>query len=586
MLKGIIPYTGLKRAQRYYQDVIHAGTSGITDEEKFNRIRLTNLLSVYIGVAIIAITPLVYACIPKVSLLIPIFIELIINFSVILLNRLRMYRLAGLVLYFLQCAAIIYFCFLLGGLIQLQSMVIFLLSIICLLFKEIPIRIIALTGAIVTFIVLQTGYYYNVVTPIEVSRNAGYLIQTAAMVGVIIMLVLIARPFIASNDMNPTLRRKNYYIKMFVTQITHEIRSPLNAIGLISKLLKKEIKKDPSLKRLEPYADMLIVGSNTTRTIVNNVLDMAQIESGKTKTGMEQTFFVKPFFSKLIDVSKIIAQSRKMRIRLLIDQMPSLITSDPLKLNQILNNLLSNAIKYGKKDSTITVTVSKSDNRHWSIEVKNFAHSIPTENLNQLFDPFVTGNTDVTEGTGLGLYIVRNKVVSMNGTIEAEYTTDQYVVFRIMLPLLVGKSKDVEPEDEEAELQDLSNTRVLIAEDEPINARALFLCLEDLGCKVEIARNGKELITKALTEAPDIIMMDYHMPLMNGETAMRHLKNDPQLKNIPVIVSTGDIFTNSLDKLLEAGADGYIAKPIESGPLRRILCKHLYQKNDELQDEQ
>lgn len=571
----------------FFERIIRTGTAGIQDEETVNRIRSTNTLSLSIGIAIIAIAPLVYYFIPKVSLLIPIIIELLINFSVILFNKYRHYLAAGLILYFLQCAAIIYFCFLLGGIIQLQSMVIFLLSIICLLFKDRHIRVLALVGAVGTFAVLQTGYYYNIVTPIQVSYHDGYVIQTAAMIGVIIMLIIIAKPFIKSNDTNHVLKKQNRLVKTYVAEISHEMRSPLNAIGLISKLLKKQIKKEQKEQQLNPFVDMLIVASGKTRSLVNNVLNMAQVEAGVVEANVEQTFFVRPFFAKLIDVSKIIAQSRKMKIRLLIDQMPSLITSDPLKLSQILDNLLGNAIKYGKKNGIISVTIGRQEDHTWTIEVENQADPIPTDKLQTLFDPFATSKPDqITEGTGLGLWIVRNKVTSMNGTVNIEYTPDEYIVFKISLPLQVGKSKDIEPDDEtDDELMDVSGARILIGEDEAINARALSLHLQALQCHVDIANNGRDLLNRARNHPPDLIIMDYHMPLMNGLIAIQHLKSDPKLKLIPVLVTTGDIFTDTLDKVLEAGADDILTKPVESSPLHRMLSKHLNLKRANVQNE-
>ncbi len=567
-----------------YTKLIEKGSEGIKDEQKKEMVEQVNRLGLFIAAILLVILPIFHFwLIPNLLITFGILTYFLLNVAAVLLNHQQHYRSAASLLFIVQCAAVLYFGRLLGSVLQLQFMVFFLIAINYQVFRQQASRVAGMITSILVLAALQFSYsIYPPVIPLERGYTT-HIVEFIAIMDVVVVL-LITNPYVRSRDEKFELKKANRVIKMFVAQITHEIRSPLNAIGLISRLMKKEIKKDPQFKSLEPYADMLIVGSNTTRTIVNNVLDMAQIEAGKVEQGFEQTFFVKPFFTKLIDVSKIIAQSRNMRIRLLIDQMPSLITSDPLKLNQIMNNLLSNAIKYGKKDSTITVTVSKHDDQSWTIEVKNPATPIAAERLNTLFDPFVTGKSNFTEGTGLGLYIVRNKVLSMNGAINADNTTDQYVVFTITLPLLVGKSKDVEPEEEEEELMDLCNTRVLIAEDEPINARALSLCLEDMGCHIDIAKNGKELISKALTTAPDIIMMDYHMPLMNGEIAMRHLKDDPLLKNIPVIVTTGDIFTESLDRLLEAGADGYIAKPIEAKPLQRVLSKHLYQKNDELQE--
>lgn len=559
------------------------GTGNIIGEEKRESAVQVNALGSIVAFILVCILPLFYFwLIPHPIIIFGIIGYCLLNIVAVIINRSGNHVAAAWTLYCVQCAAILYFGRALGSVLQLQFMVFFLIAITYQLFTKTGHRVICATLAIMTLGGLQY-LYYTKEPVVSFPAAKKMFIESIAIINVLVVVFLTTRPYLK----NEKLRKANHLIKLFVAQVTHEMRSPLNAIGLIAKILKKEIKKDPSLKKIEPYADMLIVGSNTTRNIVNNVLDMATIESGKTETSIEQTFFVRPFFSKLIELSQFIGKSRNMKICLLIDQVPSVITSDPLKLSQIMNNLLSNAIKYGTKNSTVTVTLSRVESNSWTIEVKNEGPPIDEKKRKTLFEPYVTGKTEVTEGTGLGLYIVRNRVLSMDGDIEINCIDDHYIVFKITLPLRIGKLKDVEPEEEEEEmsLTNLNNAKILIAEDEPSNANALSLYLEKIGCITEIAHNGRELLSKAMSQPPDIIMMDYDMPLMNGELAMRQLKESPRLKNIPVIVTTGDIFTDSVDKLLEAGADAYILKPIKDlAPLQRIISRQLHQRSVQLQE--
>lgn len=577
----------VKAVEKLASPYVNAGTRGIKDEETIDRVKLVNTLSLIIAVIMVPIayivlryvifTPLIFAAF---------FVEFVVNCSTIYLNYQKKYLWASSVLYYNQCVFVTAFGYMLGT-VQLQFAIIFLISIIFLVIREKGLRRIGFIAAICTLVILQIIYFTDVQPLVPITPTGAFIIQSMVIAGVIIIISFISKTYVYSNDKGYDLRRTNRNKKMFIEQITHEMRSPLNAIGLLAKTMLKEIKKQPNLEPLRPYVEMIIVGSNTTRNIVNNVLDMAEIEAGKTETSVDQTFFVRPFFSKLIELSQFIGKSRNIRIHLLINQMPSVITSDPLKLSQVMNNLLSNAIKYGLRNSLVTVTLARSGENKWTIQVKNEGLPIDEKTRATLFEPYITGKTEATEGTGLGLYIVRNRLESMGGQIEIDCIDDQYIIFTATLPLRIGRLKDVKREEEDDEITpgNLSNAKVLIGEDEPSNANALALFLTKIGCRPEIAHNGRELLSKAILHPPDLIMMDYDMPLMNGIVALQQLKANPVLKKVPVIVTTGDIFTDSVDKLLEAGADSYILKPIQDITLlQRVLNKYLSRKNDEFRE--
>ena len=562
------------------------GTHSITDEEfKYRAIQLNRIGSI--------ITLLLASCLITFTLWLlrePIITYGILAYFVLTASSLLLsikghHTIAGPMLYLVQVAFILYFGRVLGQIQPLQFMIFFLLVINYQIFPKGTKRLSCNLLALGVLIALQFSYHFQ--RPLyNMQINypwEAFWVSTIALMNVLIVL-LCGLPIMRSREQSLKLQRANNLIKLYVAQITHELRSPLNAIHLAAKLLKKEVRKNTALRPVKPYADILLMASDNTRNTVNNVLDMARIEAGKTEPNTQLTFYIKPFFTRFIEMSEILAFSRKMKIRLLMDDMPSLIMADPLKLSHVMNNLLSNAIKYGTSRSTITVTIRKLNEEQWTIEVRNPVQSIAVDKLNTYFDPFVTGNDmNVTEGTGLGLYIVRQKVASMGGIIQPSLLDGQ-VVFTITLPLQVGKTKDLVDSDEDDDdlHTDLERARVLIAEDEAINATALELTLKNMNCEVIIARNGQEMLDMANDpeRQPDIIIMDYHMPFMNGEVALRTLKSVDALKSIPVIVTTGDNFTDSIDRLLAAGADAFISKPVEPGPLRKLLSRHLHQQSE------
>jgi len=569
-----------------YLTIIRAGTQGVDDFELVKRIVLVNKLSLAIAAIMLIIAPIVCIfLIWKVSILMAFIIEFAINCSVILLNYHKKHLAASLTLYYNQCVAIIFFGFLLGGVLQLQFTIVFLISIIYLILKEYNLRKICFIAAITTLVVLQLCYYFQAHQPlVAISYDTGFIIQSLVIGGVLILMIIISKTYVRSNDTNQELEKTNHFKKMFVYQVTHEMRTPLNAIYGVAQLLRREIKLDTNLKPIENLTDQLLAASNITRNIINNVLDMAEIETGKMESPMEGAFPVKSFFEKVIEVNKIVARSRCIQLKLFVDQMPQVLIGDTLKLNQIITNLLANAIKFADKNTFILLKVTGLEEGIWRMQVINQGATISPQRLNMIFDPFITIKAKSMEGTGLGLYIVKNKVQSMQGTIEIESMGDGLTTFTVKLPLRAGTWEDVPVEEMEDDIKDLSNIHVMIAEDDEMNAMLLSNFLRHIGCRVTYTINGLELLQKVEKEIPDVIILDSYMPVMNGEETLLYLRNVPEFRSIPVIVATGDAFKDSREAFIAAGANAFIEKPIDHKALLQALRIHLHHNNEELQE--
>jgi CheY-like chemotaxis protein len=310
---------------------------------------------------------------------------------------------------------------------------------------------------------------------------------------------------------------------------------------------------------------------------------MAEIEAGKPPKIVSEAIEVIPFFKEIMIVHKTMASNEDKRLRLEID-MPRVIFGDPLAINQVLTNLLANALKYGARGTMLSVRIKRAGT-NWEIVVSNYGQVVFSD-LNAIFDPFVTGRTGHIQGSGLGLFIVKNKALLMNGTIRAETMPGGYTTFTVSLPLVEGSVSDLPATlSPNAEVIDLSSIRVLAAEDNNLTAFLLSTFLEELGCRFEIVNNGRDLLdlaqTKCPDECPDIILLDSKMPVLGGEETIRLIKRIPGLNEIPIIVSTADIYSDTLERMLKAGANTYLKKPIDHLALKKAI--NLYVKKISLE---
>jgi len=452
------------------------GTAGVSDEADRNRIILVNTLCVVTGCSIIGVGATICACFSwKPLLVIPFVLEFILNASVLLFNHRRKPVTAAIILYFLQSVMIIYLSAVLGKLLRLDIVIVLLFAITFLLFKTKNLRTLGIAAALLDLIIIEVLYYRNPFElPINLPYNTVYIIQMSVIVIMTLITILISAPYVKSNDTNEELKRANHLIKIFVAQITHELRTPLDNIHHVTQLLRGEVRRDPNLNKIKPLADIGWTVSSNARNIVNNVLQLAEIEAGKSITIVNEAFKVRPFFEKIMEIFVIMARREDMKIHLEIsDNMPEVIYGDPLAITQIVTNLLSNAIKYGERRTTIKMTISN-NTPNWQMQVTNYGAGISVDRAHSVFDPFVTNSKGHIQGSGLGLYIVKSKVEAMGGAVRYESEADSLTKFTVALPLREGKLRDLpDPAGTDPEIGDLQKVYVLAAEDDKLTvARA------------------------------------------------------------------------------------------------------------------
>jgi signal transduction histidine kinase/CheY-like chemotaxis protein len=488
--------------------------------------------------------------------------------------------------YAILCSALIFWGLMLGPTAQIHILVAFMIGMAWFILNNKLAQWIAVGFNLAMVVFLEVSYYKHWFEPLDLAENVQMFIRWIVVVVGSVLNVAIIYMYYTEwvnarvNKLVTDLERANNFKRIFIYQVTHDIRTQLNAIYYLAQLFKREITLDQQLNKIAPYNNLLFTAVNNASRIINNVLDMSKIEAGKMEDVQEDTFLVTPFFETLLQGQQVTAKTRKIQLRLAVDEnMPEAITCDYFKLSQVVTNLLNNAIKYGYKNSTVYVKVKRAINGMWSIAVVNKGPGIPFEKLESIFDQFVAKKHNrYTEGTGLGLYIVKNMIDALQGDVSAESQPGGDTVFTVTLKLQPAKPTDIP--DETEEIIDLSNIRILVADDNEMNNMLFSRYLSLNGCFVTSVSTGREVLNKLESDRhlPDIILMDHHMPEMDGAHALIHLKKDPMLKHIPVIICTGSF--ESQDELMAAGAAAIVIKPVDQKTLFSVISKHLPHLNE------
>ncbi|RPD42542.1 hybrid sensor histidine kinase/response regulator [Chitinophaga barathri] len=539
--------------------IVRTGTGGINDEAAVKSIVLVNTLSVSLGSLILVIGALFWFLTQNLLILLPATAECLIAFSALLLNHYRRFTAAALLIFCLQCAAVLYFGIVLGEILMLQLMVVFLIAATYLIFNSTVIRRCCLAMAIATLATLEICYFNGVTGIIPLSHTTGFIFKWCSMGGVLLLIIVTGRQYVRSSD----------FRRVFFYQITHELRTPLNAVMLAAQLIKRELRYKPDARNIEALTDHMLAAGSTAGNILANVLDMARHESGKSDSNEETVIRLLPFFENILQSHRVIALYRNIQLRFEMEHMPALIKGDPHTLHVIMANLLSNAIQYGNKHSEVTVRIEGAQNT-WQIRVTNTGAGIPKDKLDHIFEPFVTHRNVQVEGTGLGLFITRIKTMALGGNIAVKSTPGEYTTFTVTLPLREGDASML-PEETQEELEHAFNMHVLIADDNDMNNILLAKYLRQLGCRVTMTINGLEALQQAEIETPDLMILDYHMPVMDGKEALLQMKQTAGLKHIPVIMATGDAYQDTRQILMDAGAEAFLQKPINFHQLHHTL---------------
>ena len=370
----------------------------------------------------------------------------------------------------------------------------------------------------------------------------------------------------------------------FLSNMSHDIRTPMNAIIGITTLMKNELHEPEKLAehlgKLESSGQLLL-------GIINDILDMSRIESGKTTLNIEKMNLPQQV-SQLDSIIRQQAGQRRQTFTVSTDLQHENVLGDPNRLNQVLINILSNAVKYTPTGGHIRLEVEELPrNEHYAryrFVVQDDGIGMSEAFQKTLFDPFTReekSGINKVQGTGLGMAITKSVVDLMGGSISVESATGKGTRFEVVLEFPIDTEADAVqqaqalPEEADA-ASPLSGMKFLCAEDNAINAEILQMLLEAKGAGCTICSNGQEIVDAFASVKPgdyDMILMDIQMPVMDGLEATRRIRSgeNPLGRTIPILAMTANAFLEDMQKSKEAGMDEHLSKPVDISALEQVV---------------
>ena len=382
----------------------------------------------------------------------------------------------------------------------------------------------------------------------------------------------------------------------FLANMSHEIRTPLNAVLGMDELIINEIGPekiidDSSVDRIRGYADNIKDAGHVLLSVINDILDLSKIESGKMEIN-EAPYTLHKLTGEVDTMIRIKAEQKDLKyIQQTDPSIPDRLIGDELRIRQIMINILNNAVKYTDKGEVkleITSEKVSEDVINLRISVKDTGIGIKEEDLPYLFGDYKRLDEEHNrsiEGTGLGLAIVKRMTDLMNGRIDVTSEYGKGSVFTVVIPQTVNKKK-TDGEDESSLKKDKEaayktpDCTYLVVDDNRVNLIIASKFLDDLGGKVETSLNGTDSLQKMREKKYDMIFMDHMMPGMDGIQAYRKAKEDPENLNpdTPMVMMTANALHGVREEYLEMGFTDYISKPVDINELKRVVRLHIPQE--------
>lgn len=378
----------------------------------------------------------------------------------------------------------------------------------------------------------------------------------------------------------------NHAKSTFLFNMSHDIRTPMNAIIGYADLASRHLD-DPA--KLKNYMENIQVCGQNLLMLLNNVLDLARIENDKTEMEYSVSDIEKDF-RNCVAMFRNQADSKGQTLMVTTQLQYPYIYADIPHLTEICTNLVSNAVKYTGAGGTIrcNVTQKSGEKEGWCdtvITVADNGIGMSQEFQKHIFEPFErerTSTVSKVEGSGIGMGIVKKLVGLMGGTVEVESRIGVGSTFTVTIPCRIASEDETQAKRETnpSDQKCLCGTRILLTEDNDLNAEIAVELLQEEGCTVDRAKDGVEcvdMLEKATNGTYQLILMDIQMPVMNGYDAARKIRglDDPQKANIPIIAMTANAFTEDRQVALDAGMNDHIAKPINMNVLVPTLRKYL-----------
>jgi CheY-like chemotaxis protein/signal transduction histidine kinase/CHASE3 domain sensor protein len=379
------------------------------------------------------------------------------------------------------------------------------------------------------------------------------------------------------------LEKSGRFKSEFLANMSHELRTPLNSILILSRILSEN--KEARLSNEEQrYASVIYNSGNDLLTLINDILDLAKVESGKIELVYEK-IKIELLISEVRNTFQKVAESKGLTLIIKkTESCPEMILIDQVRILQILRNLLSNAIKFTSAPGTVSLTIS-SEQDHLYFQVADTGIGIPADKQQSIFEAFQQADGSTSRkygGTGLGLSISRELTNLFKGSISLASEPGKGSVFTLRIPVQTDESGNVEIVEEPVKMAVPASAaftaskpkhekanRLLLIEDDEIFVADMSAKARDFGFEVQVANNGKDALAMTASFNPTAIILDMHLPDMSGDEVLQKLKSDPGTQSIPVhTVSAGEYFNADM---LKGGAVGFMQKPVDQKSAENIF---------------
>lgn len=609
--------------QTWIQQICMMGILQTSNKEDARRIKVVNIVSLATGILVVVYGIAFYLLLHSLYILIPaVLVFCPAFFAMIWLNHKKRFNASRIGIHAIFISIILYYGSILGRVTEVQLLAVFLMSVALLIWRpqeKIP-RFICALMPIICLVLLEFTYYYHLVEPLPLTETTQNMYRWMVM-PVVLFLNYLAISLYQHNimDLLRTLRSRNTSLvksrnenekqrkqleiysqhleqlvedrtgalnkaniakTQFISELSHEIRTPLHTIIGISEMLSNVLSNaettDPQARQM---AKSLSSTSHNIMELINNVLELSKIEAGKSDEVRLEPFSLKDWLRNAVSIYQSIASTKSVVLHLEIDsRFPETIMSDRVMLAQVINNVLSNSIKFTPAEKDIRIKCLHNSNSIL-IQICDQGAGISKMQQEAIFRPFEQGDKDVYRqygGSGLGLAIAKRKAELLGGNIQVSSVPGEGSNFLITFPMKLATDTDTATQSS-GELARLpADTKVVVMDDNEIDHMIMKHFLARIGItNVGFAHDGEEGVEMVRKMMPDVILMDLHMPVMSGRETFCVLREDEQMKHIPIVAVSSDAFKEQEQEYILLGMDGYIRKPVDTRVMHAILEKLL-----------